>query len=104
MSPILFKYSKKLVSDVKRINCNCSNLKNNKLRQNTVKLIRSLKMIGKGLEKRADIYHSNDLNTLAQGVICTIIHDSKLVYDSHEVQTDRTGYNPDTKISRKKFD
>lgn len=97
MSPILFKYSKKsLLVMLSGLIATAVTLKNNKLRQNTVKLIRSLKMIGKGLEKRADIYHSNDLNTLAQGVICTIIHDSKLVYDSHEVQTDRTGYNPDT--------
>lgn len=97
MSPILFKYSKKsLLLLLSGLITTGVILKNNKLRQNTVKLIRSLKMISKGLQYKADIYHSNDLNTLAQGVICTILHDSKLVYDSHEVQTDRTGYNPDT--------
>lgn len=97
MSPILFKYSKKsLLLLLSGLITTGVILKNNKLRQNTVKLIRSLKMISKGLQYKADIYHSNDLNTLAQGVICTILHDSKLVYDSHEVQTDRTGYNPNT--------
>lgn len=97
MSPFLFKYSRKsLLIFLSGLITTGVILKNNKLRQNTVKLLRSLKMIGKGLRQKADIYHSNDLNTLAQGVICTILHDSKLVYDSHEVQTDRTGYNPKT--------
>lgn len=97
MSPILFKYSRKsLLVLLSGLVTTGVILKNNKLRQNTVKLIRSLKMIEKGLQQKADIYHSNDLNTLAQGVICSIILDSKLVYDSHEVQTDRTGYNPGT--------
>ena len=27
-------------------------------------------------------------------MICATLHDGRLVYDSHEVQTDRTGYNP----------
>lgn len=97
MSPLLYKYSKKsLVLMLSTLITTGVILKNNSLRQNTVKLIRSLRMILKGIQLKADIYHSNDLNTLAQGVICTILHDSKLVYDSHEVQTDRTGYNPDT--------
>ncbi|WP_245573136.1 glycosyltransferase [Jeotgalicoccus psychrophilus] len=97
MSPLLYKYSKSsLVLMLSTLIATGVILKNNSLRQNTVKLIRSLRMILKGIQLKADIYHSNDLNTLAQGVICTILHDSQLVYDSHEVQTDRTGYNPDT--------
>lgn len=54
-----------------------------------------LRMILKGYKFKADIYHSNDLNTLPQGYICSKWRFKKkqLVYDSHEVQTDRTGYD-----------
>lgn len=47
-----------------------------------------------GRKVNANIYHSNDLNTLFQGVIGSKFRFRKksLVYDSHEVQTDRTGY------------
>jgi glycosyltransferase involved in cell wall biosynthesis len=53
------------------------------------------RMILKGYQKNYDIYHSNDLNTLPQGYICSKwrIKPKKLIYDSHEVQTSRTGYN-----------
>lgn len=52
-----------------------------------------LNMIIEGLRFNADIYHSNDLNTLPQGVICSkILKRRYLVYDSHEVQSSRTGY------------
>lgn len=51
-------------------------------------------MVKYGLKKKYDIYHSNDLNTLPQGITCAkILRRKKLVYDSHEVQTSRTGYN-----------
>ncbi|MBC5635718.1 glycosyltransferase [Ornithinibacillus sp. BX22] len=54
-----------------------------------------LRMIVRGLQQKYDIYHSNDLNTLPQGYICSKlrIKKKKLVYDSHEVQTSRTGYD-----------
>ncbi|MGE6630257.1 glycosyltransferase [Bacillus sp. NPDC077027] len=53
------------------------------------------RMILKGYNKKYDFYHSNDLNTLPQGFICSKIRlkKKKLVYDSHEVQTSRTGYD-----------
>ncbi|WP_201750555.1 glycosyltransferase [Senegalia massiliensis] len=51
-----------------------------------------VRMIREGLKKDYNIYHSNDLNTLPQGYICKLFKRTKLVYDSHEVQTDRTGY------------
>ncbi len=53
-----------------------------------------LGMIIKGFKKDYDIYHSNDLNTLPQGYICSKwrLKRKKLIYDSHEVQTSRTGY------------
>ncbi|MEH7484728.1 glycosyltransferase [Neobacillus drentensis] len=53
-----------------------------------------LGLIIKGFQKNYDIYHSNDLNTLPQGYICSKwrLKRKKLIYDSHEVQTSRTGY------------
>lgn len=54
-----------------------------------------LRMILKGYFRNYDIYHSNDLNTLPQGFISAKwrFKPKKLIYDSHEVQTSRTGYN-----------
>lgn len=54
-----------------------------------------LHMIRLGIKKDYNIYHSNDLNTLPQGYICSKVRfkQRKLIYDSHEVQTSRTGYN-----------
>ncbi|WP_246070574.1 glycosyltransferase [Paenibacillus kobensis] len=53
-----------------------------------------LRMVRAGMASTYDIYHSNDLNTLPQGYLCArIFRRRKLVYDSHEVQTSRTGYN-----------
>ncbi|MCY8215201.1 glycosyltransferase [Bacillus haynesii] len=54
-----------------------------------------LRMILKGTKRKYDIYHSNDLNTLPQGYICSKFRLKKkqLIYDSHEVQTSRTGYD-----------
>ncbi|WP_453993262.1 glycosyltransferase [Bacillus nitroreducens] len=53
------------------------------------------RMIAQGYKKNYDIYHSNDLNTLPQGIICSKFRfkKKKLIYDSHEVQTSRTGYS-----------
>jgi len=70
-------------------------IKNSRIRKNIIKLVRSGRMVFKGYRQNADIYHSNDLNTLTQGVICSKFRPNpkKLIYDSHEVQTDRTGYN-----------
>jgi glycosyltransferase involved in cell wall biosynthesis len=53
-----------------------------------------LRMISLGFRKKYDIYHSNDLNTLPQGYICSKwrLRKKTLIYDSHEVQTSRTGY------------
>jgi glycosyltransferase involved in cell wall biosynthesis len=53
------------------------------------------RMIMRGYHTKYDFYHSNDLNTLPQGYICAKwrLKPKKLIYDSHEVQTSRTGYN-----------
>ncbi|PYZ92593.1 glycosyl transferase [Salipaludibacillus keqinensis] len=54
-----------------------------------------MRMVFKGRSRPYDIYHSNDLNTLPQGVLCSKFRFKKknLIYDSHEVQTSRTGYD-----------
>lgn len=53
------------------------------------------RMIAKGFSRNYDIFHSNDLNTLPQGYVCAKwrINKKPLIYDSHEVQTSRTGYD-----------
>lgn len=53
------------------------------------------RMIVKGYLQNADIYHANDLNTLPQAIVCAKcrLKPRPLIYDSHEVQSDRTGYN-----------
>jgi glycosyltransferase involved in cell wall biosynthesis len=54
----------------------------------------AIQMVIHGMRKNYDMYHSNDLNTLPQGLVCAkLLRRKKLVYDSHEVQTSRTGYN-----------
>ncbi|MGL4520936.1 MAG: glycosyl transferase, partial [Bacilli bacterium] len=51
-----------------------------------------------------DIYHCNDLNTLPQGVISAkLLRNKKLLYDSHEVQSSRTGYDSDIYGKMEKF-
>ncbi|MGF2097932.1 glycosyltransferase [Mammaliicoccus lentus] len=54
-----------------------------------------IRMIVKGYIQNADIYHANDLNTLPQAIVCSKLRfkPKPLIYDSHEVQSDRTGYN-----------
>ncbi|MRG85087.1 glycosyltransferase [Salinibacillus xinjiangensis] len=54
-----------------------------------------LRMMIKGHRGNYDIYHSNDLNTLPQGYVSAKWRFKKkpLIYDSHEVQTSRTGYD-----------
>lgn len=54
-----------------------------------------IRMTWKGYKGDYDIYHANDLNTLPQAYISAKVRLKKkiLIYDSHEVQTSRTGYN-----------
>jgi glycosyltransferase involved in cell wall biosynthesis len=47
------------------------------------------RMIEVGLTERADVYHSHDLNTLYIGAMCKKRTGARLVYDSHELQTER---------------
>lgn len=46
-------------------------------------------MIEIGLESGADVFHSHDLNTLYVGAMCKRQTGSFLVYDSHELATER---------------
>lgn len=51
-------------------------------------------MVRWGRKQRYDYYHCNDLNTLWQGLLSAkFFRRKKLIYDSHEVQTSRTGYD-----------
>ncbi|WP_277679781.1 glycosyltransferase [Gracilibacillus dipsosauri] len=54
-----------------------------------------LRMMWKGHRGNYDIYHSNDLNTMPQGYVSAKwrLRKKPLIYDSHEVQTSRTGYD-----------
>ncbi|WP_240422371.1 glycosyltransferase family 4 protein [Listeria costaricensis] len=64
-----------------------------------------IRMVRLGLSGDYWLYHANDLNTLPQGILCAkVFRRRKLLYDSHEVQTSRTGYNsPLYGISEKIF-
>ena len=70
-------------------------LKQRKVRKIVINSAIIARMIFKGYLCKSDIYHANDLNTLPQGIICAKfrLKPKPLVYDSHEVQTDRTGYD-----------
>lgn len=48
------------------------------------------RMIAVGLAEAADVYHSHDLNTLWIGHLCKQRTGARLVYDSHELQTERS--------------
>ncbi len=47
------------------------------------------RMIRVGLASGADVFHSHDLNTLYVGHVCKRKTGAKLVYDSHELATER---------------
>lgn len=71
-------------------------LRNRSVQRNLLKVVRSLRMIAAGVKHNPDIVHAHDLNTLFQGIVTSRFGRRRpLVYDSHEVQTERTGYNPD---------
>ncbi|GGA98366.1 glycosyltransferase [Macrococcus hajekii] len=64
-----------------------------------------LKMIRAGYQTKTDVYHSHDLNTLIQGVVCAKLRPKKrtLVFDSHEVNTSRTHYKTGLVYKVEKF-
>lgn len=70
-------------------------ISNSKVRAVWIRSNIFFRMIAAGSSKKFDIYHSNDLNTLIQGYVCSKLRLKRkpLIYDSHEVQTSRTGYN-----------
>lgn len=55
------------------------------------------RMIEVGLTTEADVFHSHDLNTLDVGVACKEKTGALLVYDSHELQTERNRMSPEAK-------
>ena len=81
-------------------------LKSSKIRALWIKSNIIVRMIARGFQKKYDIYHSNDLNTLPQGYMCAKLFRLKrkrLIYDSHEVQTSRTGYDSKLYAITEKF-
>lgn len=60
-----------------------------------IRLALILRMIHRGYKGNYDMYHANDLNTLPQAYFCAKwrLRKKFLIYDSHEVQTSRTGYD-----------
>lgn len=70
------------------------NKSNNIFRKLIFYIVPIIKMATLGVKENADYYHANDLNTLFQGIIGAKfrLKKRKLIYDSHEVQTDRSGY------------
>lgn len=66
-----------------------------KIRSVLINFSTIIRITMKGYSQHADIYHANDLNTLPQAIFCAKfrLKRKKLIYDSHEVQSDRTGYN-----------
>lgn len=60
------------------------------------KIVLILKMIYWGLKSRGEIYHANDLNTLFQAIVCgKWLRRKKVIFDSHEVNISRSGYDSD---------
>lgn len=63
-----------------------------------------LRMLRVGLAENADIYHSNDLNTLPQGWLCSkVFKRRRLIYDSHEVQSSRMGYGATRRLAERQL-
>ena len=57
------------------------------------------RMIGIGVASGADVFHSHDLNTLHVGATCKAKTGAMLVYDSHELQTERNRMTASAKAS-----
>lgn len=52
------------------------------------------RMVAIGVASGADVFHCHDLNTLRVGVECKARTGARLVYDSHELQTERSRMTP----------
>lgn len=68
---------------------------NNKIRsliQVGFRLIVHLHLMYKLTKSKADIIHAHDVNTLPTAWLAAKLSGAKLVYDAHEISTDREGY------------
>lgn len=52
----------------------------------------SVKFLIYALRERAGLYHAHDLNTLIPAYIASRIRGTRLIYDAHEISTDRAGW------------
>jgi glycosyltransferase involved in cell wall biosynthesis/ubiquinone/menaquinone biosynthesis C-methylase UbiE len=55
------------------------------------RILTNQRLIKQGLKTNADVYHAHDLNMLLAAYRCSRLNSSKLIYDSHEIATDREG-------------
>ena len=56
------------------------------------KLIINIRFFTHAYRNKAGIYHSHDLNTLIPAYLVSRLRGTKLIYDAHEVSTDRAGW------------
>ena len=57
-----------------------------------VRAVTTIRLIMTAISEKAGIYHSNDLNTTIPGYIASRFWGTRLIYDAHEVSTDRMGW------------
>lgn len=55
-------------------------------------IFNNIKLFLYAIKYRADIYHSNDLDTLLAGFLLAKLHGAQLVYDSHEIYNEQYSY------------
>ncbi len=56
------------------------------------KLFTTLRLAAAAIKEKAGVYHANDLNTTIPGFIASRFWGTRLIYDAHEVSTDRMGW------------
>lgn len=58
------------------------------------------RVLRKSFREKADIYHAHDLNMLFEGFISSKLVGAKLVYDSHELFTERNTFKQQKKLTK----
>jgi len=60
--------------------------------QLSIKWLIGLKFLYYAIREKAGVYHAHDLNTLIPVYIASRMRGTRLVYDAHEISTDRAGW------------
>lgn len=58
----------------------------------TTRLLTHFRLLVALLRSKPDVVHAHDVNTLPTAWLASVLTRSKLVYDAHEISTDREGY------------